>query len=332
MLRSNVLKMGLAAVSSLVLGAAADTAFIDFELGVVFPKKLAEMEYDRFQKYNNEDFGYSIFYKRGDAFSCEVSVLTMGRTAIPDGYKGDGVEMIFKAVDIEMERRAKEGEILKVQKRGGTVVPKKSPLQFQNRVFQYSEPREGAAQPVPRMNSVYVTGSHNKFIKVQFNFDVAGNKAARAMADRLVKELVVALITEHSEEDILMAACDAAINFPADYGGQLAAQHVFQKFQTMENLNIYDAFFVWPDGYRKPKNADFLTTAYFAGMLKTVVPQDLDQGGEVEAFEAMIEAYENMRARDQIEAISELEKWSKHPDKKELYKNLLVEFGYEPGG
>lgn len=328
---STVWKVSAAALFSVVLGASADTAFIDFNLGVVFPQKLAGMEYDRFVKYNEADFGYSLFYTRGESFSCEVSLLTMGRTEIPDGYQGDGVEMIFKSIDIEMERREKENEILNVKKRGGAVVPKKSPLQFSNKVFQYSEKRDGIAQPVPRINSAYVTGKHNKFIKVQFHFDITENKAARVMADQLAKELVIALVTKKSEEDILLAACDAAINNPADYGGQLAAQHVFQKFQTMGNLNIYDALFVWPDGYSKPKNADFLTTAYFAGMLKVVVPQKLDQGGEFEAFEAMLQAYENMRSRDQIASISQLDEWCKAEDRKALYQKLLVELGYAAG-
>ncbi|MDZ8118749.1 hypothetical protein [Pontiella agarivorans] len=308
----------------------AGSVFVDFEKQLIFPQELAGMSCAAFAKYENDNLGYSVMYTNG-SFRCGVSLLNMGRSEIPDGYRGEGVDMMFEAVETDLQRREEEGRISNVRNRGGTVVPKKSPLQFANNVFQYLENRDSGAgqEAVPCIQSVYITGSHNHFVKMTFSFDVAENQQARMIADRLLKELVLLLIAEPSEKELLLAACDAAVYDPAGYSGQTAAQRVYAKIQNMDGLSFYDAFFVWPqERYRKPKNADFLTTAYFAGMLRAVLPEDLESGGEVEAFEAMLEAYENMRARDQITEIPQLEEWIKAGDRRALYQKLLVEFGY----
>ena len=148
------------------------------------------------------------------------------------------------------------------------------------------------------------------------------------MADQLVKQLVLLLIAKNSEDELMLAACDAVVNNPADYSGRSAAQRVFTKSQTFGELNVYDSLFVWPQNYSKPENADLLLAAYFAGMLKVVISENLTHGGEFEAFVSMVQAYENMRARDQIKVIPELEEWMKAPDKKVIYQKLLVDFGY----
>lgn len=314
----------------LAMQAAADTAHVDFDLGLIFPQKLGGMACEKVEKYNNEDLGYSLFYARGTEFQAEVSVLTMGRPEVAEGHEADGVKMIFQSVEMLMQKEQDGGVIENLKKRGSLVVPKKSPLKFSNTVFQYSEfqATDGATNSVPRFNSVYVTGAHNNFIKVQFRFDMAEGKAARLMADQLVKQLVLMLIAKNSEDDLILAACDAVVNNPADFGGRSAAQRVFAKSQTFGELNVYDALFVWPQNYSKPENADLLMAAYFAGMLQVVIPGDLAHGGEFEAFATMVQAYENMRTRDQIKAIPELEEWMKSPDKKALYQKLLVDFGY----
>ena len=308
----------------------ADTAHVDFDLGVVFPQKLAGMGCDKVEKYNNEDLGYSLFYSNGTALQAEVSVLTMGRSEVADGHTADGVEMMVQSVEMLMKKEQEGGAIANLKKRGSLVVPKKSPLQFANRVFQYSEfqAADGITNAIPRINSVYVSGSHNNFIKVQFRFDVAKSKEARVMADQLVKQLVLSLIAKNSEDDLILAACDALVNNPSDYSGRSAAQRVFAKAQTFGELNVYDALFVWPQSYRKPKNADLLMAAYFAGMLQVVISENLAHGGEFEAFVAMVQAYSTMRAKDQITAIPKLDEWAKAADKKALYKRLLVEFEY----
>lgn len=322
--------IGVLAGILVVQAAVADSAHVDFDLGLIFPQKLGGMPCDMLEKYNNEDLGYSLFYSLGEALSAEVSVLNMGRSEIPDGPSGDGVEMILQSVENLMSKKQEGGAISNFKKRGSLVVPKQSPLQFSNRVFQYSEVRVAGvtSNSVPRMNSVYVSGAKNNFIKVEFNFDVAKGKEARVMADQLVKQLVLLLIAENPEDDLILAACDAVIYNPGDYSGKAAAQRVFAKAQTMGDLNVYDAFFVWPQDYSKPENADLLMAAYFAGMLKVVIPRKLEHGGEFEAFAAMVQAYEAMRARDQIKAIPEFEEWVKAPDKKQLYQKLLVDFSY----
>lgn len=315
---------------ALAMQASAETAYVDFDLGMIFPQQLAGMACDSVEKYNNEDLGYSVFYSLGSEFQAEVSVLNMGRSEVDTGPAADGVDMIFRGMQMYLDKEQEGGAIEKLKKRGSLVVPRKSPLKFTNTVFQYSELQEqdGGTNSVARFNSVYVTGSHNHFIRVQYRFDMDKGKEARVMADQMVRQLVMLLIAKNSEDDLLLAACDAAVYNPADYGGSAAAQRVFAKSQSFGQLQVYDSFFVWPQDYSKPKNADLLTAAYFAGMLKVVIPQGLENGGAYEAFLSMMTSYENMRARDQIASIPQLEEWMKSADRQKLYHKLLVEFGY----
>lgn len=303
----------------------ADTAFIDFDLGLVFPQKLGGMMCDRVEKYDNGALGYTVFYGQGD-FSAEISVYNLGREAIADGHARDNVSVVFQSVEGLQKRDQEQGEISNVRKRGSVVVPQKGDIQFANTVYQYLVPRvaDGLTNSIPRIQSVYVTGALNNFFKVQFHFDVDKNKQARAMADGMVGKLVSMMKAKPSAEELLLAACDATLYNPADYGGRTAAQYVFSKAQAMGNLNVYTHLFVWPDGYRKPKTADLLIAAYFAGMLKVVVPQQLEAGGEHEAFAAMLQAYSAMRERDDIESIPQLDEWVEAPDKRVLFDELLL--------
>jgi hypothetical protein len=311
--------------------AVADSAHVDFDLGLIFPQQLGGMPCEKLEIYNTEELGYSMFYGKGVELSAEVSVFNFGRSEIGDGPRADGVEMVFGGVEDEMKKAVENGQFEKFRKRGSLKVPAKSPLQFERRIFQYSEFREvdGELKSVPRMNSVYVTGSHNHFIKVLFRFDAAQGQEAMSMADELVKQLVRMLVIKKSNEELILAACDAVLYDPAGLSGMAAAQRVFAHTQEMGRLNVYDSLFVWPQDSSKPENADLLLAAYFAGMIKVVISQDLETGGEFEAFEAMMAAYETMHSRGQIVAIPKLDEWAKSPDKKSLYQKLLVEFGYK---
>lgn len=316
-------------VAHAALGGAA---FVDFDLGLVFPQKLGGMSCDRVEKYSNEEMGYSVFYSMGEGISAEVSVFNLDRKEIGTGYKAEGVDVVFQALEVLLEKQEDDEDISKLKKRGSTVIPRKGDVQFANTVYQYSEPREdgGIAGAVTRILSCYVTAAHNNFIKVELVFDIGENTTARKVSEEMVRQMVVLIKAGHSEKELLLAACDAAIYNPADYGGKLAARHVLEKVQTMGDLAIYDAFFVWSElsQWQRPKNVELLEAAYYAGMLKVVIPQNLSEGGDCEAFIAMMEAYAAMRKHDDIKAIPQLEEWVKAPDKKALYKKLLVEFEY----
>lgn len=308
----------------------ADSAFVDFDLGLIYPQTLAGMSCERVDNYDNKALGYSVFYRHGTGFTAEVSVYTLGHDSIGSGPTADGINLVFERIEADQKRLKDEGNLVSVQKRGSMVVPKKGAIQFANTVYKCAVLREvnDKIKPIPQIQSVYVTGSRKHFVCVQFRFDVAKNKEARSMADLLVRQMVSLLGAEASSEEQLLAACDAVVHNPADYSGMVAAQHVLSTAQLMAGLNVYSDFFVWAQDYRKPKNADLLTAAYFAGMLKVVLPEKLESGGEQEAFVSMLKAYDAMRRRDQIVAIAKLDEWSKAEDKAALYQEVLVEFGY----
>ncbi|MCF7817778.1 MAG: hypothetical protein K9M54_07835 [Kiritimatiellales bacterium] len=314
-------RMGLMLVWGIALVAGAGPAFVDDALGWIFPQELGGLAYTMAEKYDDPSLGYCVFYRSSTNFAAEVSVYTLGRDSIPDGCKGEGVDMVLQSAEGALALRQKQEQISGLKKRGTAVVPRQGDIQFASAVFQYLE---GATNGVQKITSAYATGFRNTFIKLEFTFDLVDGAAARPMADQMVAQLIGMAKARPDEQALLMASCAALLHDPDGYGGRTAAQRVMAKAQTMETLNIYTHLFVWPDGYRKPKNADLLVAAYFAGMLQVVVPQQLETGGEFEGFLGMLQAYGAMRAKDQIDAIPEYDEWAKAPDKKALFNQLLV--------
>ncbi|VGO20262.1 hypothetical protein [Pontiella sulfatireligans] len=311
---------GLMALTS----ALADSAFVDFSTKMVFPQKLGGLPFDRVEKYDNEAFGYSVFYAQG-TFQAELTVCTLGKTDIPDGPEGDAVTLAFQSAESLLKKSQANGNISKLRKRGGSVIPNRGDIRFANTIFQYDQPRitAGVSNSVPRILSVYLTGSKSNLIKLDLQFDMQESKRASDLSKEMLKQLIGILSAQPDDDALLMAACDALLLDPASYAGRTAAQYVLAKAQTMDDLNIYTHLFVWPDGYQKPKTADLLVAAYFAGMLQVVVPQKLESGGEFEAFVAMLNSYGVMRAKDEITSIPEFDEWAKASDKNALYEQLL---------
>jgi hypothetical protein len=314
-------RIGMLIVWGIALAAGAGPAFIDYELNWIFPQNLGGLPYEAAEKYNNPALGYSVFYKQGTSFDAVVSVYNLGRTAIPDGCKGEGVDLVLQSVESALEMRQEKSGIAGLKKRGSTVVPRQGDIQFASTVFQYAE---GQTNTVQKIKSAYVTGFRGNFVKLEFTFDLLEGSKARTMADEMVDQLIEVFKGQPDEQALLLASCAAVLHDPAGHGGRTAAQRVMAKAQTMGNLNVYTHLFVWPDGYGKPKNADLLIVAYFAGMLPVVVPQQLEEGGAVEAFAAMLGAYQIMRAKEQIDPIPEFDEWAKHPDKKALFNQLMI--------
>ncbi|MEA2069621.1 MAG: hypothetical protein U9P12_10500 [Verrucomicrobiota bacterium] len=309
-----------------IQGAMAGSALVDASLGLIFPQEFGGMAYVRADKYNEESFGYSIAYRKGDSFEAVVTIYDLDRPAIPDGHKGDGIDLVFQSVENDLQRKQGKGLVSNLRKRRTTVIPNKGDVRFTNRGFQYHQSRvvEGATNRVQRIQSTYVTAAHANFFRIDFTFDVAEGAAARAMSQHMLLQMIKTIQAKPDGDAMLMAACDALILDPAGFSGRSGAQLVLARAQTMGNLNVYTHLFAWPDSYwQKPKNADLLVAAYFAGMLQVVVPQKLDEGGECEAFVAMLKAYEAMRSRDQIKSIAEFDEWVKAADKKALFDELL---------
>lgn len=325
------MKKGLLGLVLLCGASSFAGAFVDSELDIIFPKELGGMEFDQAVKYDAESFGYSISYKHGEFFTASVTICDLGLESIPDGYKGEGVNLVFKGVESERKLRVQNFEISKPRKRGAVVVPQKGATRFSNLVFQHMEPRvvADATRSVPRIQSVYVTAIHDRLVKLDFAFDVADGTQARAMSEQMVSQLITMLQSRPSEQELLLAACDALLLDPSGYGGRTAGKIVLAKAETMGDLVVYPKLFAWPTSYyNRPRKSELLTASYFAGMLQVVVPQQLTSGGEFEGFIAMLSAYDVMRAKGEIVSINRLDEWGAVADKKVLFDQLMVEFSY----
>lgn len=176
-----------------------------------------------------------------------------------------------------------------------------------------------------KLQATYVTAIEDQLIKLQLTFNRSERMKAQEAANKMMAQLTEIVRTQPAGNEILMASCSVFLNDPASYAGVTSANYLMDKASAMGNLNVYSHLFVWPTSYwSKPKNANLLIAAYFAGMLQVVVPQQLDEGGEFEAFVALLETYDKLRAKEQIDEITEIAEWAKHADKRALFDELLV--------
>lgn len=314
--------MGLMAVLGLAFSADADPALVDFERKWIFPQDLGGLKYEISEKYEVADFGYRIIYRADEFFDAEVTIYDLGRDSIPNGHKGEGIDVVLQNVDDALKLRLNHGEIENLKKLRTGVTPKGDALQFSTGVSSYKDTDPPNAK---KIQATYVTGIRNQFVRLQFTFDQAKRGEAREMANQMMAQLAQLTTARPEEEELLMASCSAFLNDPSSYGGLISARYLMDKAQKMGNLNVYTHLFVWPTGYySKPKNAELLIAAYFAGMLQVVVPQKLEEGGEFEAFSSMLDVYGILRAKEQIDDIPKIDEWAKHPDRRALYDQLLI--------
>lgn len=304
------------------LSANADSGFIDFERNWLFPDTLSGMKYQTVEKYNEDTLGYSIFYyDRETTFKAEVSVCNLGYDPIPDGFESKPINLVLKGVGSELDRRQKSRAIKRLKKRGSAVVPKEGNLRFASVVYEYVESDSSAKSMI---RSIYITGIQNCFIKIDLTFDKKFGANAKEREKEMLSQMAQMVSTTPDEKELLLASCSVFLKDPSSYGGRLSARYLMSKAQEMGNLNVYSNFFVWPTGYySKPKNSELLIAGYFAGMLQVVVPQNLDEGGEYEAFLAMLKTYETLHKNEQIKSIEEFDEWLTAPDKKVLFEKLL---------
>jgi len=305
------------------LTAGAEPGFIDFERNWIFPGELAGMKYQAVEKYEDTHLGYSVFYREDEtSLQAEVSICNLGYESIPDGYAGQGIDAALKGVGDELEWQQKNRKIKLLKKRGTAVVPKGGELQFASVVYEYAEsdPPTG-----PKILCTYIVGIQNCFIKIRFTLSKKEGTTAKAKEAQILSQIAKMVSTPPDEKELLLTSCSIFLDDPSSYGGRLAARYLMGKAQEMGNLNVYTHLFVWPTGYySKPKNSELLVAGYFAGMLQVVVPQNLDEGGEYEAFLGMLKTYETLHKKEQIKSIEKFDEWLAVPDKKALFEKLLT--------
>ncbi len=312
-----------------LLGTAsvwAGAGYVDLDLNMVFPDKLGGLEYQRMEKYSNETLGYSVFYAKDPGLSAEVTVFTLGKENIGTGHEAPGIAAVFDETKKMLDKRDARGEIAQLKLRGKSIVPDSGKIRFASVVYQFDDISGG--EPQKKLIATYATAARGNFIKLDFTFDIAKSGEAKAASEQMVKQLIEAFSSKPTEEDIILAACTAVIANPMSYGGSRSAQKVVEYAKTLD-LGVYEELFVWPDGWQKPKNTEMLIAAYFAGMLKVVIPEGAEAGGDFEAFVAMLNAYEVMLKNGDIKNIAEFDEWLKAEDQAALYEQLLIKYEYK---
>jgi len=305
--------------------ADSKAAFFHAEYQWIYPQKLGGMDYIKLEKYREKEFGYKVFYKKDDTFYANITVYNMGHDTIPDGCTNAVVLERFRGVKLELDRRVKQGQIKDLKEVGPIFVPKTGKRKFALTSFYYKMNEENIEKQKRYFRLIYLMGTKNNFFKVDFFFDYPRRKEAKEASQQLVRQLLHMMDSKPDDSQILQASYEALLYDPAGYGGKKAANYFFNKANPMLGLNIYTFIFVWDKSGSPPKNSPLIMAGYFAGMLKTILPKKLEEGGEVEAFTTMLKVYEVMRKKNDIVAIPELDRWVAAPDKKAVLIKLLAE-------
>jgi len=299
------------------------TAFVDYDLQLAFPQKLGGLDFVKVEKYKMKERGYSLFYKKGSSFLIEVSIYNMGHNSIPDGCDGDLFKERFRGVENELDRMLKQEKILDLKKKGQTVITSKNSVPFLTTMFQYKWNTNAVNQKI-EMKAICVTGKKNNFIKTTFTFDFSQRSSAKKILAKTLDQLAEMLTKKMDDQAIFFASYEALFCDPASYAGRVAGQYMLQKVQTMDNINIYTHILVWRKMSSPPENSNLLLAGYFAGIFKAMMQKKSEEQIDISAFESMLDLYQIMRAKKEIESIEKLDKWSAVPDKKALFKRLLI--------
>ena len=306
----------------IALAAAADPAFIDFEQSWILPQDFGGLKYEISEKYEEEAFGYRVLYRDGESFEAEVTIYDLEYDSITNGCTGERIDGVLRGMEEALELRKKRGEITDLKKLRTAVTPKGENLQFATVIFVY---KDLEAEGAKKLQTIYLTGIQNQFLRLQFTFDQAKKAKALERVNKMISGLSKMATAQPSQEEILLGACSVFLNDPYSYGGLSSAKYLMGKTKEVGDLSVYTHLFVWPTGYwSKPKNADLLIAAYFAGMLQVVIPQKLDEGGDFEAFSAMLDTYKVLRSKEQIDDIPKIGEWAENPDRRALYDQLLI--------
>jgi hypothetical protein len=312
---SIILLLTFSALSSVL---SSTPSMIDFERQWRFPRELSGFKFLGAEKYKNEDQGYSLYYGTAEEGPVlEVSVLNQGFETIPDGCKSSEIKTFLQNAESELKWKVDQKQLKNLSRLKDIVAPPKNKISFRCARFEYTE----ADTPSESLHKVVgVTGNQNQFVAFRY---LTTNEVLTAITQ--TSSALSQMLAEQPEKDqILLDACALFLESPSSFPGLLSAQYLMGQAQNMDNLNVYPQFFVWPKSYyAKPRNADLLVAAYFAGVLQVVVPAHLDEGGEFEGFIAMLNTYEKLRKVDQIQSIEELDKWLKTSDKKALFQEVI---------
>jgi len=296
----------------------ATPSMIDFEHQWCFPHELSGFKFLGAEKYKDVDQGYTLYYGTAEEGSVlEVSVLNQGLDAIPDGCKSTEIETFLKSEEKKLKWKADQKQLTHFSRLKDVVAPPKKPIAFRCACFEYTE----AETPTEFMHKVVgATGNQNHFVVFRY---ITTNEVLTTTTE--ISSALGEMLSEHPDKDqVLLDACSIFLESPSSFPGIISAQYLMGQAQNMDNLNVYPQFFVWPKSYyEKPRNADLLIAAYFAGVLQVVIPAHLDEGGEYEGFIAMLNTYEKLRQTDQIKSIEELDKWLKTSDKKALFEEVI---------
>jgi len=302
----------------------ATPGMIDFERQWIFPRELSGFKFLGAEKYQDTDRGYSLYYgtaKEGAVL--EIAVFNQGLGAIPDGHESSEIKTLLKVEEDELKWKRDQKQLKKLFRSKDIISPKKNPVAFRCARFEYRKKE----QPDELIHKVVgATGNKNQFVVFRYLFNESEKTNATIVIDQVPATLSEMLSEKPDQDRILLDACSLFLESPSSFPGLLSAQYLMAQAQNMDNLNVYPQFFVWPKSYyAKPRNADLLIAAYFAGVLQVVVPAHLEEGGEFEGFVAMLNTYEKLRQTDQIKSIKKLDEWLKTSDKKTLFEKVIAQ-------
>jgi hypothetical protein len=180
-----VLWVFLFSVLPLVAGLPEDQAFEDESIGLVFPAKLGNLDFEGKEAFAEAGLGYSARYFGTNQVKLDIIVYDKNFSEIPDGASSPILLEEFSQTRKALQVLETLGKIrsLEVQDEGTRELPGQNGINvFRWAKHSYGQyPREGIDSAETRVSECYLTGFRRKFLKIRVSYldsDSDGEKAA----------------------------------------------------------------------------------------------------------------------------------------------------------
>ena len=291
---------------------------VDMEAELIFPMKLSGMITLEPHFYDNPDLGYSLRYAKDEWSKVDIYVYNLGLPEIPNGPNSEAVKKESRSVSRIISSMQDDDRYTNVKKLGKTTTPMSGKTRFIKESYQYTQDGSG------RLSESYITGYNNHFIKIRFTYAEKRRSEAKKVAKELLEGLVGLMESNHDEKTMALAAISVFLSDPSSKAARASIQGAVDYAIETEvfTISIPAEIFPWTGNEVEIENSELLITAYFAGVMSFIVPNELDRGGEVEGFTEMLTTYQALREKDEIQKISELDAWLLEDDKMALFHRI----------
>lgn len=306
----------LSAACSVSLRAeeAGPVAHKDPEIGVVFPRKLGGLTFEKVATYEDPGAGYSLRYEGAGLMKVDVYVYTKALDEIPSGYDTDLVKAESQEIVRVLEIMQKRGAYTDLKHLDHGMVPGTVKIGYVWDQFEYRQLKDEAGG-TPRISESFVTAYAGRLFKVRLTYLKSELKAGRKVSLALVSDLARVIETAKAapscpSEDEVLKAIGVFRADPVGEGAADAARLIFRFAEKAETVTVVVSGEVCPWILDKGcKYGELLFVAYVAGNIEPQLKAGRKGDQAYEGALQTICTYKQLRALADSKEIPSVEKW-----------------------